>query len=96
VQPIEPLPQVTIQTSPVIAQTVPTTETETPTQPLSSVPLPPVRPRYSGPSIVDFLNSVGANFSYAARATLAASLGITHYVGSAVQNLQLLKILRGF
>lgn len=48
------------------------------------------------PSIVDYLNATGQDFSYAARRALAAASGITNYVGSAAQNLQLLSILRGF
>jgi hypothetical protein len=92
-QPVE-IPQTIAQ--PQLAQQTPTINQQPSSQPLENVPLPPVRPRYAGPSIVDFLNTVGADFSYGARKTLAASLGISNYVGSATQNLLLLKILRGF
>jgi len=69
-------------------------------QPIENPPLPQPRPAYqssySGSSIVDYLNSAGQDFSYATRAAMAASQGIANYVGSAAQNLQLLKNLRGF
>lgn len=50
---------------------------------------------YEGVSIVDYLKSVGQATDYASRSTLAASKGITGYVGSAEQNTQLLNMLRG-
>lgn len=48
---------------------------------------------YSGVSIVDGLNSVGADSSYAHRKTLAEQLGITGYSGTAAQNLEMLRKL---
>ena len=50
---------------------------------------------YKGVSIVDGLNSVGYNSSYASRKELAAKLGIANYTGTAEQNTQMLNILRG-
>lgn len=50
---------------------------------------------YNGVSIVDGLNSVGYNSSYASRKELAAKLGIANYTGTAEQNTQMLNILRG-
>lgn len=50
---------------------------------------------YKGNSVQDFLTSAGQDGSYAARAKLAAELGITGYKGSEQQNLALLAKLRG-
>ena len=50
---------------------------------------------YNGFSILDGLNSVGYNSSYASRKELAAKLGIANYTGTAEQNTQMLNILRG-
>ena len=50
---------------------------------------------YTGPSIVDYLASVGKPSDYNSRAQLAASLGITNYTGTAAQNTQMLNALRG-
>lgn len=49
---------------------------------------------YSGPSIVDYLNSVGKDSSFAARKKLATDYGIQNYSGTAQQNTQLLNMLR--
>ena len=49
---------------------------------------------YTGPSIVDYLNSVGQNSSFASRAQLAQAQGIQNYTGTAAQNTQLLNTLR--
>lgn len=83
------------------------TQTKTNPQPTpiknTPAPTPVVTPTvstpkstYNGSSIVDYLGTVGQDSSYAARAKLAASKGITNYTGSASQNTQLLKTLRGF
>lgn len=50
---------------------------------------------YTGPSIVDFLASVGQPNDFASRARLAAQNGIQNYSGTASQNTQLLNTLRG-
>jgi|GEM_PF-6860709 len=50
---------------------------------------------YTGPSIIDYLNSIGKPSSYSSRATLAQQQGITNYAGTATQNTQLLNQLRG-
>ena len=50
---------------------------------------------YNGTSIVDALNSVGYNSSYASRKELAGKLGIEGYTGTAEQNTQMLNLLRG-
>ena len=49
---------------------------------------------YLGPSIVDYLNSIGQDSSFAARSRLAAQKGIQNYTGTANQNTQLLNTLR--
>jgi len=49
---------------------------------------------YSGTSIVDYLNSVGEDSSYSARAALAAANGIANYTGTAEQNTALLNKLK--
>ena len=63
-----------------------TTQPPQPTQPKST---------YTGPSIVDYLKSVGKPSSFSERAKLAKQYGITNYSGTAAQNTQLLNILRG-
>lgn len=50
---------------------------------------------YTGPSVVDYLNSIGQASDYNSRAALAAKMGITGYTGTAMQNTQLLNSLRG-
>lgn len=49
---------------------------------------------YSGPSIVDYLSSIGKPNDMTSRKALAAQYGIQNYVGTADQNTQLLNILR--
>src|SRR5690606_2305544 len=49
---------------------------------------------YTGNSIVDYLNSIGVDSSFANRKKLAEKHGIKNYKGTAAQNLQLLRILR--
>jgi hypothetical protein len=49
---------------------------------------------YTGPSIVDYLKSIGEDSSYAARAKRAAEMGIENYKGTAAQNTQMLNMLR--
>lgn len=51
---------------------------------------------YKGVSIVDYLGSTGQSNSFADRAKLATTNGINNYTGTADQNTQLLKQLRGF
>lgn len=51
---------------------------------------------YKGPSIVLYLKSVNKESSFAARRKLAKSHGIKNYTGTAEQNTQLLKAMRGF
>lgn len=46
-------------------------------------------------SVVDYLKSIGADSSFANRKKLAAKYGIKNYTGTAAQNNQLLKKLRG-
>jgi len=48
---------------------------------------------YTGASVVDYLNSVGQDSSYANRTKLAQQYGISNYVGSGDQNTQLLGLL---
>lgn len=49
---------------------------------------------YTGPSIVDYLKSVGQQSDYGYRSQLAQQYGISNYIGSAAQNTQLLNLLR--
>ncbi|HBZ09102.1 MAG TPA: DUF3597 domain-containing protein [Bacillus bacterium] len=49
---------------------------------------------YTGDSIVDYLNSIKVDSSFANRTKLAAQHGISNYRGTAAQNLQLLNKLR--
>jgi len=49
---------------------------------------------YTGPSVVDFLDSVGQASDFGSRATLAKQYGIQDYTGTADQNTQLLNQLR--
>lgn len=50
---------------------------------------------YNGNSIVDGLNSVGYDSSYASRKALAEKLGIANYTGTAEQNLKMIELLKG-
>lgn len=50
---------------------------------------------YKGSSIVDGLNSVGYNSSFASRKELATKLGIANYTGTAEQNTLMLRKLKG-
>lgn len=49
---------------------------------------------YTGPSIVDYLNSLGKASDFTSRSTLAKQFGIQNYTGTAAQNTQLLSTLR--
>ena len=51
---------------------------------------------YKGSSIVDYLKSIGVNSSFSNRKKLATKNGIRGYIGTAKQNMMLLKKLRGF
>ena len=62
----------------------------------TSPPTPTPNTPYKGPSIVDYLKSIHVDSSFANRRRLAAANGIRFYVGTARQNTQLLRILRGF
>lgn len=67
-------------------------------KPKPAKPKPKPRPKstkYTGASLVDYLNSVGRSSSYSARARLAKQYGIINYRGTARQNTQLLNKLRG-
>ena len=50
---------------------------------------------YTGYSIVEGLNSVGYDSSYASRKELAQKLGISNYSGTAEQNLKMIELLKG-
>lgn len=50
---------------------------------------------YTGPSIVDYLGSVGQASDFTSRAKMALQAGIQNYTGTAQQNTQLLNTLRG-
>jgi hypothetical protein len=72
------------------------TPTPSPAQTPAPAPQPAKPTAYQGGSIVDYLSSTGKAADYNSRAKLAASAGITNYTGTASQNTQLLKNLRGF
>ena len=55
---------------------------------------PPVPSVYTGPSIVDYLKSIGQSSDFASRAKLATQYGITDYRGTAEQNTRLLNLLK--
>jgi len=68
------------------------TVTQTPTQtPAATKPS-----GYAGGSIVDYLSSLGQDSSFTSRSKTAQSKGIANYTGTAEQNTQLLKALRGY
>jgi len=77
-----------------------------PAQPAAPAPAPAApaaaptpttpKPVYNGSSIVDYISSTGGDASFGARSKLAKEKGIVDYTGSASQNTQLLKTLRGF
>lgn len=74
------------------------TTTPTPSAPISTPPSSSSTPKvssYSGPSVVDYLNSTGQASDFNSRAKLAQSKGIANYVGTADQNTQLLNSLKG-
>ncbi len=63
-------------------------------------PVTPSKPKpkpsgYTGNSVVDYLKSIKADSSFGNRKKLAAKHGIKNYRGTAAQNTQLLKKLRG-
>lgn len=51
---------------------------------------------YTGNSIVDYLRSIGADPSFKNRSRLARQYGIRNYRGTAAQNTELLRKLRGY
>ena len=51
-------------------------------------------PTYTGNSIVDGLNGIGVDSSFAYRAKLAEVNGISNYRGTAEQNTQMLNMLK--
>ena len=55
---------------------------------------PAPKATYTGPSIVEYLRSIGVDSSYANRARLARREGISNYRGTAAQNTSLLNRLR--
>jgi LysM repeat protein len=56
----------------------------------------PASSSYAGASIVDYLKSVNKDSSYTSRSGLASQYGISGYTGTAQQNTDLLKKLRGY
>lgn len=55
---------------------------------------PAPKSTYTGPSVVEYLKSIGVDSSYANRARLARREGISNYRGTAAQNTSLLNRLR--
>ena len=73
-------------------------QSEQPAQPAPEQPVNNGLPNlsgYNGNSIVDGLNSVGYDSSYASRKNLAGKLGIANYTGTAEQNLKMIELLKG-
>lgn len=75
------------------APTTSTTPAAASSAPASSATPAAPKPKYTGNSIVDYLNSVGQDSSFDNRTKLAKQNGIQNYSGTAQQNLQLLGIL---
>ena len=57
-------------------------------------PAPAASKGYTGPSVVEYLKSIGVDSSYSNRARLARQQGISGYRGTAAQNTSLLNRLR--
>lgn len=83
---------------------VPPAPSNSPTPPAPTTPAPVTNPApkpqqqpsaYSGSSVVDYLKSVGQDASFGTRSRLATEKGIKNYAGTAQQNTELLKLLRG-
>lgn len=66
----------------------------TPPAKVDTRPAPATSSGYSGPSVVEYLKSVGQDSSYSNRARLAQQHGISNYRGTAGQNTSLLNRLR--
>ena len=60
-----------------------------------SSPHPDIQSNYTGPSIVDYLNSMGLFSNFVLRKELARKYAIYNYLGTVNQNLELLRMLRG-
>lgn len=80
-----PTPTPTATTTP--TTTAQPTSTQQTTQPAAT--------GYTGPSVVDYLVSIGQPADFASRAKYAQQYGITNYTGTAEQNTQLLTMMRG-
>lgn len=78
------------------SQPQPSQPTYTPPKTTTAVTNTPASSQYKGSSIVDYLKLAGQDNSYNNRAKLAQQQGIQNYTGTAQQNTQLLKTLRGF
>ena len=66
-----------------------------PTKPKEKTQSKPTGGLYEGNSVVDYLNSIGEDSSYANRRILATKHGIRNYRGTSSQNTELLNKLRG-
>lgn len=85
--PVTPVP-----TKPPVAPAPPSPAAPAPTP--TTTPAP--KSTYNGGSIVDYLTTTGKDSSFTSRTNLAKQNGISNYTGTADQNTQLLKTLRGF
>lgn len=103
VQPTQTNPQITPPQQTPTATPTPVTPTPTPQTP-APAPAAPVatapptnKPAstYTGSSIVDYLKSVGQASSFQDRIKMASEKGIQNYQGTAQQNAELLRSLRG-
>lgn len=68
---------------------------ETAVKPAKTTNKPKTSAEYKGNSIVAYLDSIGADSSFGNRKKLAEARGIRNYRGTATQNLQLLRLMRG-
>ena len=69
--------------------------TVAPQTPAPVQPAPAQQQNYNGTSIVDYLKTSGQDTSFSSRLKLATEKGIKNYAGTAEQNTQLLKLLKG-
>lgn len=91
-----PTPAPTPQPQPQAPYTPTPTPAPTPAVAPTQAPQPQPTSTYNGASLVDYLGTIKQDTSYTYRAKLAAEKGIQNYTGTAAQNTQLLKTLRGF
>lgn len=90
--PSSPTPA-SVSTPKPVTPVTPSISTPEAPKPVTTSPTPATN--YTGSSIVDYLKSIGQDSSFGERKNLATQKGVQNYVGSAEQNNNLLKLLRG-